>query len=88
MFLYFNGFMQHRFGVVVRVNRTLVGRLTRNLLPDDNDRQQDKLQKRLRDPRDQGCSSFKIMLLLLLLSLKAKSVSAPNRCQSPSSARL
>ena len=50
-------FMQDGFGIVVGVQSPFVRRLCRHLLADDDDRQQDQLQKRLCNPRDDGGSS-------------------------------
>lgn len=57
MFLDLDRFVQNRFGVVVGFDRTFVGRLARDFLSDNDDRQQHQLQKGLRDPCDERCGS-------------------------------
>ncbi len=45
-----HGLVQNRLSVIVGVARAFVSRVAGHLLADDDDRQQDQLQKRLRDP--------------------------------------
>ena len=51
MLLQLQAFAEDRLGILVGLLGALVRRLSLNVLTDDDDRQQDQLNERLRDPR-------------------------------------
>jgi len=46
------GFLEHRLGILVRLFGTLVGGPSLDVLADDDDRQQHKLQEAAREPHN------------------------------------